>query len=235
MLAASTCPYDSKQSDGARRLTPAGRTAFLIKSHVPLYQHDHGAPWFTHHFVHFELWVGFGAEEFIGARRHKLFNHVGEQEEIIEKEAIQLLIALGLVQLATVQEFPWSQAVCEGVEHRLLGETKLISSSKLTQTSVAAPFHSGDCSSYLKSSSVLFNEFSYKWREGKLFYDLPWYQHCSQLKVDLSFTNNTCRGLTRWRHLTPGHFSVVQKLCLRRACRVCSQVISYGCTIRWWK
>lgn len=99
----------------------------------------------THHFVHFELGIGFGAEEFIGARRHKLLNHVSQQEEVIEKEAIQLLTALGLVQLATVQEFPRSQAVCEGVEDRLLEETKPKSSSKLVQTSAPAPLHSGGC------------------------------------------------------------------------------------------
>lgn len=211
------CPYDCKWSDGARWLSPAGRTAFLIRSQVPLYQHDHGAPWFTHRFVHFELRVGFGAEQFIRAGRDKLFNHVGEQEEVIEEEAIQLLTALGLVQFAAVQELPWSQAVCEGVEHRLLGETKPISSSKLMQTSVPAPLHRGDCSSCSKSSCVLVNEFSYKRREGKLFYDLPWYQHCSQLQVDLSLTNNIHTGLTGWRHLSHGHVSVVQKLCLEEA------------------
>lgn len=167
-----------------------------MRSQVPLYQRARGAPWFTHHFVHFELGVAFGAEEFIGAGRDKLFNHVGEQEEVIEEEAVQLLTALGLVQLATVQELPWSQAVCEGVEHRLLGETKPVSSSKLMQTDISSC--SGPQRRLLKlaSSSVLFNEFSYKRKEGKLFYDLPWYQRCSQLQVDLSLTNNTHPGLT---------------------------------------
>lgn len=140
-------------------------------------------PWCTHHLVHFELGVGLGAEQFIRARRYKLFNHVGEQEEVIEKEAIQLLTALGLVQLATVQEFPWSQAVSEGVEHRLLGKIKPISSNKLVQRSVPAPLHSRGCSSCSKCSSVLFQEFSYKWRKEKLSYDLSCYQHYSQLKA----------------------------------------------------
>jgi len=171
MLAASTRPYGRKRSDGASQLIPAGRKAFLIRSRGPPHQRDHAALGFTHHFVHFELGVGFGVEQFIGAGRDKLFNHVGEQKKVIEKEAVQLLAALGLVQLATVEELPWSQAVCEGVEHRLLGETKPISSSTLMQASVPAPLHSGHRSRRSKCSSVLFNESSYKQREGKLFYD----------------------------------------------------------------
>lgn len=206
---------------------------FSIRRQVPLYQHDHRAPWLTHHFVHFELGVGFGAEQFIRAGRYKLFNHVGEQEEVVEKEAIQLLTALGLVQLATVQEFPWSQAVCEGVENRLLGETKPISSSKSMQTSGPAPLHSGDCSSCSKCSclmSLVTNE-----KKGNCN-DLPWYQHYThlrRLKRDLNFTSSTPRGITEWRHSPYSHLSVVQKLCLRRACRACSQVTSNGCVTRW--
>ena len=79
----------------------------------------------THHFVHFELGVGLGAEQFIRAGRDKLFDHVGKQQEVVEQEAIQLLAAICLVELAAVQELPRSQAVCEGIEYRLLGETKI--------------------------------------------------------------------------------------------------------------
>lgn len=50
---------------------------------------------------------------------------MGEQQEVVEEEAVQFLVALGLIQLPTVQEFPGTQAVGEGVENKLLKENKM--------------------------------------------------------------------------------------------------------------
>lgn len=77
----------------------------------------------AHHFIHLELRAGLGAEELLGARGDgKLLDHVGEQQEVVEEEAVQLLIALGLVQLPAVQQLPGPQAVGEGIENQLLKE-----------------------------------------------------------------------------------------------------------------
>jgi hypothetical protein len=41
----------------------------------------------THRLIHFELSVGLGAEKFLRARGNsKLLGHVGEKQEVIEKE-----------------------------------------------------------------------------------------------------------------------------------------------------
>lgn len=45
---------------------------------------------------------------------------MGQQQEVVEEEAIQLLVALGLVELPTVQELARPQAVGHGIEHKLL-------------------------------------------------------------------------------------------------------------------
>lgn len=52
----------------------------------------------THHFIHFELSTGLGVEELLRARGSgKLPDQVGEQQEVIEEERVQLLAALGLI------------------------------------------------------------------------------------------------------------------------------------------
>lgn len=82
----------------------------------------------THHLIHFELSVGLGAEELLGARGHgELLDQVGEEQEVVEEEAVQLLVALGLVQLPAVQQLPRPQAVGEGVENELLQEEETVS------------------------------------------------------------------------------------------------------------
>lgn len=48
---------------------------------------------------------------------------MGQQEEVIEEEAIQLFVALGLVELPAVQKLAWSQAVGHRIEHQLLEKT----------------------------------------------------------------------------------------------------------------
>lgn len=71
--------------------------------------------------------VGLRAEKFLGARGNsKLLDHVGEKQEVIEEEPVQLLVALGLVQLSAVQELAGSQAVGEGVENKLLKEKETV-------------------------------------------------------------------------------------------------------------
>lgn len=65
----------------------------------------------TYSFVHFILQVRLGAEDFVGTRRAQGLYSLGEQEEVIEEEAVQLLVALGLVELPTVQKLAWPQAV----------------------------------------------------------------------------------------------------------------------------
>lgn len=75
----------------------------------------------THHFIHSELSTGLGAEELLIARGgSELPDQVSEQQEVVEEEGMQLLIALGLVQLPAVQKLPGAQAVGEGVENKLL-------------------------------------------------------------------------------------------------------------------
>lgn len=48
---------------------------------------------------------------------------MGQQEEVIEEEAIQLLVALGFIELPTVQKLAWPQAVGHRIEHQLLEKT----------------------------------------------------------------------------------------------------------------
>lgn len=81
----------------------------------------------TYRLVHFELSVGLGAEKLLRARGdRKLPDHVGEQQEVIEEEPAQLLVALGLVEFPTVQKLPRPQAVGEGVENKLLEEKETV-------------------------------------------------------------------------------------------------------------
>lgn len=47
---------------------------------------------------------------------------MGQQEEVVEEEAVELLVALGLVELPAVQKFARPQAVSHRVEHQLLEE-----------------------------------------------------------------------------------------------------------------
>lgn len=51
---------------------------------------------------------------------------MGEQQEVIEEEPAQLLVALGLVEFPTVQKLPRPQAVGEGVENKLLEEKETV-------------------------------------------------------------------------------------------------------------
>ena len=62
-----------------------------------------------------------GTEDLVGAGRAQRLDDLGEQEEVVEQEAVQLLVALGLVELAAVQELAWAQAVGHRIEHQLLG------------------------------------------------------------------------------------------------------------------
>lgn len=65
----------------------------------------------TYCFVHFILQVRFGAEDFVGAGRAQGLYNLGQQEEVVEEEAVQLLVALGLVEFPTVQKLAWPQAI----------------------------------------------------------------------------------------------------------------------------
>lgn len=65
----------------------------------------------TYCFVHFILQVRFGTEDFVGAGRAQGLYDLGQQEEVVEEEAIQLLVALGLVEFPTVQKLAWPQAI----------------------------------------------------------------------------------------------------------------------------
>ena len=78
----------------------------------------------SHRLVHLVLRIGLGAEELVRARRGRGgegLGGVGEQEEVIEEEGPQLLVALGLVEAAAVEELAWAKAVGEGVEDQVLG------------------------------------------------------------------------------------------------------------------
>lgn len=59
-------------------------------------------PFPAHRLVHPELYVALGAEELVGARVGEGAGGAGEQQEVIEEQRLQLLVALGLVQLPTV-------------------------------------------------------------------------------------------------------------------------------------
>lgn len=60
------------------------------------------SPFPAHRLVHPELYVALGAEELVGARVGEGAGGAGEQQEVIEEQRLQLLVALGLVQLPTV-------------------------------------------------------------------------------------------------------------------------------------
>lgn len=43
----------------------------------------------THRFIHFELSIGLGAEEFLrGGGDSKLLDHIGKKQEVIEEESM---------------------------------------------------------------------------------------------------------------------------------------------------
>lgn len=82
--------------------------------------------------------IGLRAEKFLRTRGNsKLLDHVGKKQEVIEEESVQLLIALGLVQLPTVQELPGPQAVGERVENQLLKEKEMVTSRSKSQPQAA--------------------------------------------------------------------------------------------------
>lgn len=82
--------------------------------------------------------IGLRAEKFLRTRGNsKLLDHVGKKQEVIEEESVQLLIALGLVQLPTVQELPGPQAVGERVENQLLKEKETVTSHSKPQPQAA--------------------------------------------------------------------------------------------------
>lgn len=73
-----------------------------------------------HRFVHAILQVGLGTEDLVVSRGAQRFDDLREEQEVIKQEAKKLLVALGFVQFATVQELSRSQAVCNRVKHKLL-------------------------------------------------------------------------------------------------------------------
>ena len=82
--------------------------------------------------------IGLRAEKFLRTRGNsKLLDHVGKKQEVIEEESVQLLIALGLVQLPTVQELPGPQAVGERGENQLLKEKETVTSRSKSQPQAA--------------------------------------------------------------------------------------------------
>lgn len=77
----------------------------------------------SHRLVHLVLSVGLCIEELVGSGRGgggEGLGGVGEQQEVVEEEGPQLLVALGLVEPAAVEELAWAQAVGEGVEDQVL-------------------------------------------------------------------------------------------------------------------
>lgn len=61
-----------------------------------------------------------GAEHFVGSRGAQRPDDLRQEQEVIEEEAIELLVALGLVELPAVQELARAQAVGHRVEYQLL-------------------------------------------------------------------------------------------------------------------
>lgn len=64
--------------------------------------------------------MGLCTEHLVRARGAEGFDDLGQEQEVVEEEAVQLLVALGLVEFATVQELARAQAVGHRVEHQLL-------------------------------------------------------------------------------------------------------------------
>lgn len=74
----------------------------------------------TYGFIHLVLRGGFGVEEFVRARGRELFGGLSEEQEVVEEESVELLIALGLEQFPTVEEFSGPQTVGQGVQNQIL-------------------------------------------------------------------------------------------------------------------
>lgn len=74
----------------------------------------------TYSLVHLVLQAGFGAEDLVCSRGAQRFDDLCEQQEVVEEEAVQLLVALCLVQFPAVKELPRPQAVCHRVKYKLL-------------------------------------------------------------------------------------------------------------------
>lgn len=76
-------------------------------------------------FIHAILQVGLGAEDFVGSRGAQWPGDLRQEQEVVEEEAKELLVALSLIELPAVQELTRAQTVGHGVEHQLLKHTEL--------------------------------------------------------------------------------------------------------------
>lgn len=64
--------------------------------------------------------MGLGAEHFVGSRGAQWPGDLRQEQEVVEEETIELLVALGLVELPAVQELTRAEAVRHRVEYQLL-------------------------------------------------------------------------------------------------------------------
>lgn len=64
--------------------------------------------------------MGLGAEHFVGSRGAQRPGDLRQEQEVVEEETIELLVALGLVELPAVQELTRAEAVRHRVEYQLL-------------------------------------------------------------------------------------------------------------------
>lgn len=64
--------------------------------------------------------MGLGAEHFVGSRGAQRPGDLCQEQEVVEEEAIELLVALGLIELPAVQELARAQTVGHRVEYQLL-------------------------------------------------------------------------------------------------------------------
>lgn len=55
-----------------------------------------------HRFIHAILQMGLGTEHFVGSRRAQWPGDLSQEQEVIKEKAVELLVALGLVQLPAV-------------------------------------------------------------------------------------------------------------------------------------
>lgn len=76
----------------------------------------------SHRFVHLQLYVRLGTEEFIWSWGWEGFGTVCEEKEIVEEENPQLPAALGFVQSTTVEQLARPEAVRQGVKDQVLEE-----------------------------------------------------------------------------------------------------------------
>lgn len=74
----------------------------------------------TYRFVHPVLCVRLGAEESVWAGGGELSDSLGQEQEVVKEESVQLLVALGLEQFAAVEESSRPQAVGQRVENQIL-------------------------------------------------------------------------------------------------------------------